>query len=138
MTQFYAVRITIHDSSLFTGLVSGERYMMEVDEDGDGIIGQYFALMDYEIAPFLESGFHNDPGFSLEYLTMEQYDAKETKIVLTPQELITIIEDAFIDGWNRAEDNDWYEAVDCLACRVEGQQCETALAIQNIKEEHNV
>ncbi|WNL63440.1 hypothetical protein [Citrobacter phage Tr1] len=137
MTQFYAVRITIHDSSLFTGLVSGERYMMEVDEDGDGIIGQYFALMDYEIAPFLESGFHNDPGFSLEYLTMEQYDAKETKIVLTPQELITIIEDAFIDGWN-TQDNDWASAEAYLEHHNEyDDECETTIALKNLMEGNN-
>lgn len=53
------------------------------------------------------------------------------KISLTPLELKTIIEDAFIDGWHRAQDADWYEPEFALS---EGDS-ETAIAIKNLMEE---
>lgn len=59
-------------------------------------------------------------------------------ITLTPLELITIMEDAFIDGWN-TKDCDWVGPEEFLAFHKEyGDKSETTLAIDGIKEEYNV
>lgn len=58
------------------------------------------------------------------------------KIVLTREELKTIIEDAFIDGWN-TQDNDWYSAEKYLEHHAEyGEECETTVALKNLMEEN--
>lgn len=57
------------------------------------------------------------------------------KIVLTRLELKTIIEDAFIDGWN-TQDDDWYSAEKYLEHHAEyGEECETTVALKNLMEE---
>lgn len=59
-------------------------------------------------------------------------------ITLTPLELITIMEDAFIDGWNK-NDCDWVGPVEFLAHYKEyDDSSETTTAIEGIKEEYNV
>ena len=59
-------------------------------------------------------------------------------ITLTPLELITIMEDAFIDGWN-TKDCDWIGPEDFLSFSKEyGDKSETTTAIEGIKEEYNV
>ena len=62
------------------------------------------------------------------------------KIVLTHDELKTIIEDAFIDGWKQGQDSDWFNAEDFLQDHEEPAiiaetQCETAIALKNLMEE---
>lgn len=58
------------------------------------------------------------------------------KIVLTRLELKTIIEDAFIDGWN-TQDNDWASAKAYLEHHNEyGDECETTIALKNLMEEN--
>lgn len=58
------------------------------------------------------------------------------KIVLTCLELKTIIEDAFIDGWN-TQDNDWASAEAYLEHHNEyGDECETTIALKNLMEEN--
>lgn len=62
------------------------------------------------------------------------------KIVLTRLELKTIIEDAFIDGWNQGQDSDWFDVNDFLLDHedpviIEETQCETAIALKNLMEE---
>ncbi|BBK09235.1 hypothetical protein [Klebsiella phage 05F01] len=60
-------------------------------------------------------------------------------ITLTPLELITIMEDAFIDGWNKAEQNEWWDPKLFLELyKEEGDSSETTTAIEDIKEEYNV
>lgn len=55
------------------------------------------------------------------------------KIILTRQELVTIIEDAFIDGWN-TKDSDWYRAEDYLEHHKDyNESCETTIALDDIK-----
>lgn len=59
------------------------------------------------------------------------------KIVLTRLELKTIIEDAFIDGWN-TQDNDWASAEAYLEHHNEyGDECETTIALKNLMEGNN-
>lgn len=56
------------------------------------------------------------------------------KITLTRLELKTIIEDAFIDGWN-TKDCDWVSPEGYLAHHEEfGYSCETTEAIKNLME----
>lgn len=56
------------------------------------------------------------------------------KITLTRLELKTIIEDAFIDGWN-TQDNDWASAEAYLEHHaVYGDECETTIAFKNLME----
>ena len=62
------------------------------------------------------------------------------KIVLTRLELKTIIEDAFIDGWNQGQDSDWFDVNDFLLDHedpviIEETQCETAIVLKNLMEE---
>lgn len=62
------------------------------------------------------------------------------KIVLTRLELKTIIEDAFIDGWNQGQDSDWFDVNDFLLDHedpviLEETQCETAIVLKNLMEE---
>ena len=57
---------------------------------------------------------------------------KET-LTLTRLELITIMEDAFIDGWNK-NDNAWMDAEAFLAFHKEyDESSETTIAIDNLK-----
>lgn len=59
------------------------------------------------------------------------------KIILTRLELKTIIEDAFIDGWN-TQDNDWASAEAYLEHHNEyHEECETTIALKNLMEEKN-
>ena len=59
------------------------------------------------------------------------------EITLTKQELRTIIEDAFIDGWNK-QDNDWASAEAFLEHHEEyNDSCETTEALKNLMEETN-
>lgn len=63
------------------------------------------------------------------------------KIVLTRLELKTIIEDAFIDGWNQGQDSDWFDVNDFLLDHeepviIEETQCETAIVLKNLMEEN--
>lgn len=52
---------------------------------------------------------------------------------LTTEELITILEDAFIDGWNTC-DNDWSDAEAYLRSHKEyGESSETTTAIDDLK-----
>lgn len=54
------------------------------------------------------------------------------KITLTRLELKTIIEDAFIDGWN-TQDNDWCGPQAYLESHEEyGDSCETTEALKNL------
>ncbi len=54
------------------------------------------------------------------------------KISLTKLELKTIIEDAFIDGWN-TKDNDWASAEYYLKLHKQyGDSCETTDALENL------
>lgn len=56
------------------------------------------------------------------------------KIVLTRDELKTIIEDAFIDGWN-TQDVDWVSAEAYLKHHADyGDECETTIALKNLME----
>nr|DAY73780.1 MAG TPA: hypothetical protein [Caudoviricetes sp.] len=56
------------------------------------------------------------------------------KITLTKEELKTIIEDAFIDGWN-TQDNDWVSAEAYLRHHASyGDECETTIALKNLME----
>ena len=62
------------------------------------------------------------------------------KIVLTRLELKTIIEDAFIDGWNQGQESDWFDVNDFLLDHedpviIEETQCETAIVLKNLMEE---
>lgn len=62
------------------------------------------------------------------------------KIVLIREELKTIIEDAFIDGWKQGQDSDWFNAEDFLKDHEEPviiaeTQCETAILLKNLMEE---
>ena len=62
------------------------------------------------------------------------------KIVLTRLELKTIIEDAFIDGWNQGQDSDWFDVNDFLLDHedpviIAETQCETAIVLKNLMEE---
>lgn len=62
------------------------------------------------------------------------------KIVLTRLELKTIIEDAFLDGWNQGQDSDWFDVNDFLLDHedpviIEETQCETAIVLKNLMEE---
>lgn len=57
------------------------------------------------------------------------------KIELTKEELITIIEDAFIDGWN-TKDRDWAGAESYLKHHKEyGDSCETTVALDDLRSE---
>lgn len=57
----------------------------------------------------------------------------DNKITLTREELITIIEDAFIDGWN-TKDSDWAYAEGYLNHHKEyNDSCETTIALDNIR-----
>lgn len=57
------------------------------------------------------------------------------EITLTKEELKTIIEDAFIDGWN-TQDNDWASAEAYLEHHASyGDECETTIALKNLMEE---
>lgn len=57
------------------------------------------------------------------------------KIILTREELKTIIEDAFIDGWN-TQDSDWFSAEAYLKQHAKyGEECETTVALKNLMEE---
>ena len=61
------------------------------------------------------------------------------KIVLTRLELKTIIEDAFIDGWNQGQDSDWFDVNDFLLDHedpviIAETQCETTIALKNLME----
>lgn len=62
------------------------------------------------------------------------------KIVLTRLELKTIIEDAFIDGWNQGRESDWFDVNDFLLDHedpviIAETQCETAIVLKNLMEE---
>ncbi len=62
------------------------------------------------------------------------------KIVLTRLELKTIIEDAFIDGWNQGQESDWFDVNDFLLDHeepviIQETQCETAIVLKNLMEE---
>lgn len=55
------------------------------------------------------------------------------KITLTRQELVTMIEDAFIDGWN-TQDSDWSSAEAYLKHHKQYRDsCETTVALDHIK-----
>lgn len=57
----------------------------------------------------------------------------DEKLTLTRSELITIIEDAFIDGWNQ-QDNDWAGSDYYLKKHKKyGDGCETTIVIDNLK-----
>lgn len=59
-------------------------------------------------------------------------------IHLTREELQTIMEDAFIDGWKQGQESDWYDAEDFLyyhrtAPVDEQTHSETTLALIDLK-----
>lgn len=59
-------------------------------------------------------------------------------IHLTREELQTIMEDAFIDGWKQGQESDWYDAEDFLYYHTtapvdEQTHSETTLALIDLK-----
>lgn len=59
-------------------------------------------------------------------------------IHLTRDELQTIVEDAFIDGWKQGQESDWYDAEDFLYYHMtapvdEQTHSETTLALIDLK-----
>ena len=56
------------------------------------------------------------------------------QITLSRMELITIIEDAFIDGWNKGHWSEWGGPESFLKHHKEyGDSCETTIALDGIK-----
>ncbi len=57
----------------------------------------------------------------------------DNKITLTREQLITIIEDAFVDGWE-TQDDDWSSAHAYLEHhKMYNDSCETTTALDNIR-----
>ncbi|QGZ16253.1 hypothetical protein Hena1_00770 [Erwinia phage Hena1] len=55
------------------------------------------------------------------------------QITISRLELITIVEDAFADGW-KTKDNDWSGPEDYLRLHKEyGDSCETTIALDGLK-----
>lgn len=64
---------------------------------------------------------------------MSANERLKEKLTLTRLELITIMEDAFIDGWNK-NDNAWTDAEAFLAHHKEyDDSSETTIAIDDLK-----
>ncbi|HCJ8320371.1 hypothetical protein JR325_gp102 [Escherichia phage tuntematon] len=122
------LKLTVTDPTLFTKLASGEVYEVMKDDDGWCYLCGYFLCDAEELESIVTKGFYEEPGFRVE--TTQKPDT----ITLTRQELITIIEDAFIDGWN-TQDNDWGGPEAFLEHhKAYGEFCETTVALDNLKE----
>jgi len=67
---------------------------------------------------------------------MSPSEILKQEVTMTRLELITVMEDAFIDGWNK-KDCDWYNPQDFLEAHKQyGESSETTIAIDNLKEGH--
>ena len=56
------------------------------------------------------------------------------QITISRMELITIIEDAFIDGWNKGHWSEWGGPESFLKHhKEEGDSCETTIALDGLK-----
>lgn len=117
------LKLTVTDPTLFTNLTSGEIYEVITDEDGSCFLKGYYLCESYELVSIITLGEYEEPGFRVE--TVQKPDI----IQLTRQELITIMEDAFIDGWKQCSDGDFYEPEDFL----QDGSSETVTAIADIK-----
>ena len=121
------LKLTVTDPTLFINLTSGEVYEVITDEDGSCFLKGYYLCESDELVSIITLGEYEEPGFRVEVV-------KNPDIIqLTRQELITIMEDAFIDGW-KTQDHDWSGPEDFLRLHREyDESSETTVAIDDLK-----